>query len=129
MLTNQQVFDNALFGIRKQEYKQSVHSDGHSKCLYRGPGGRRCGVGHSIPDEVFYQPGRPALDDRSATSILSLLENDQFVSDVFKGIDRDLLADLQSAHDSTLKRGPKAFEEKMAEIAGEHNLKYTPASL
>ena len=48
-LTNQEIFDKALFGIRAQNYQRSVYD---YSCRYRGENGTKCAVGHCIDDET-----------------------------------------------------------------------------
>ena len=133
MLTDQNVFDNALQGVRAQRYKQSWNTELHM-CCYRGPGGLKCGVGHSIPDDVY----RPFMDTLTAagTSIGLLLtrDNDDVapLKALFAGVDRNLLAALQGAHDRGLCAYPGArkgeeFEHEMLRVAKRFGLTYTPA--
>lgn len=63
-LTAQQVFDAALFGIRKQEYVKSYLVG--QGCAYRGQHGLKCGIGHAIPDACY----NPLFDNSNlSTSI------------------------------------------------------------
>jgi hypothetical protein len=40
------------FAVR-EVYKQGRASAGPNSCLYRGTGGRKCAIGHLIPDEEY----------------------------------------------------------------------------
>jgi hypothetical protein len=142
-MTLQEVFDNALFGIRQQGYKRSIASGG---CAYDSNAGH-CGIGHS-----FAKAGiNGGLIDRAMrdTSILVLLERPRFedeateedvraadaelykVAELFAGLDPVALATLQSIHDDELGDDPREharyFEAAMASFAKENDLTYTPA--
>jgi hypothetical protein len=51
-LTPQQVFDNALHGVIAQGAFSKL-DDAAQTCAYRGTGGMKCGIGHSIPDAIY----------------------------------------------------------------------------
>lgn len=137
-LTPQQVFDNALFGIRKQEYAPSRVSGGG--CAYQGAQGRMCGIGHSVPTEELRR-----LMDRVGTladgsPIEEVLRaarwvpNLHLVTVLFGQCDEAFLLQVQAAHDelNPHTRGvwvddPKHyFESAMRGIAASYNLTYTP---
>ena len=148
-ITNQQAFDAALFGIRKQGYTRSF-DDRINACMYRHPGDSsiRCAAGHIIPDDVY--------DPRAENSTIRQIWSDTLCEDaeldapprnlpitvwlrrqVAGGLDIMLLVDLQGAHDETLDasdttstypRGIDAFEADMERIARKHNLHYTERS-
>ena len=123
-LTNQEIFDKALFGIRGQGYKKSAKGE---TCLYRSMqidgSTLACAVGHCIPDDVA------ALWDESVgydTGINDVYRNhrEQFL-EFFSEDSLELLSKLQGAHDYYLPSA-KRFEENMSEIAESYNLIYTP---
>jgi hypothetical protein len=121
-INNQQAFDNALFGIRNQGYKQSLTSVKTScaSCAYRGEDGLKCGVGHSIPDELY----KVEMEGKHFSNLLS--EHPEFQT-FFENANWQLLSKIQWAHDNYLNfgYGPGDFEEEMKEIANEFNLNYT----
>jgi hypothetical protein len=121
-MNNQQVFDNALFGIRNQGYKQSVTPDGDS-CAYRGKGDLKCGVGHSIPDELY----KPAMECKTSGNLLS--EHPE-IQDLFRHVDRQLLSQIQWAHDKYLEQGFEncRYEAEMKCIADNYTLTYIEPS-
>lgn len=131
-LTPQQVFDAALFGIRKQEYVKSYL--GGRGCAYRGQHGLKCGIGHAIPDACY----NPLFDNiNSSTSIGALLDNSWKQFDVlrrlFGGVPVCVLKDIQAAHDSMLATYPseddkERWEQRMKDIAVAYGLTYTPVA-
>src|SRR5687767_5712675 len=52
-MDKQTIFNAMWTGLSGQGWKRSI-ADG--SCLYRGPGGLKCAVGHLIPD-ALYDPG------------------------------------------------------------------------
>lgn len=119
ILNNQQAFDNALFGIRLQDYKQSITQDGAS-CAYRGENNLKCGVGHSIPDELY----KSEMENKPSGCLLS--EHPE-IQDLFQNVDGQLLSKIQWAHDKYLESGFDnwRFEAEMQSIADTYNLHYT----
>lgn len=115
MLTPQQYFDNALFGIRKQGYKRSVSI---GRCRYRGAGGCKCGAGHSLPDDLY-------SSRMEGSTIRTLIRNNPEVKAHFRDVPGPLLTEVQQAHDDALAASAQYFEQQMAEIAAEHGLTYT----
>ena len=119
-LTPQQVFDNALFGIRGQGYKQSKRFIGGSEtCAYRGKNDTKCGIGHSLPDDLAEQAD--SLGESDISTVISEIDE---VSDLFVNCDAELLEMLQRAHDNATSA--ERFEREMANIARVYNLHYTP---
>ena len=139
----QEVFDNALFGIRQQGYRRSVNVNG---CAYVG-GELHCAIGHS-----FVKAGIDgALLDKVmvCTGVQSLLELRNFdvdatksqqqaakvelgkVGAIFQGLETQALSDLQSVHDDVLmdsEDSGRDFEVAMRSFAYENGLTYTPLS-
>lgn len=120
-LTLQEVFDNALFGIRKQNYEPSLKDGKESMCSYRGDGGSKCAIGHSIPNRVYHESieGMPIHD---------LLDSNSKIRDLFRGIFWKPLKDLQLIHDDLTisSRKKDHFEFNMEEFAIRYDLKFTP---
>ena len=50
MKTLQEIFDTAYLGLAKQGFEPSMKGD---TCMYRCADGRKCAVGHLIPDEQY----------------------------------------------------------------------------
>lgn len=118
-LTLQDVFNLGYIGVIRQG-KQSAGADGY--CLYRGPDGIKCAIGHCIPDEL-YTPN---------------LENIIPVSSTFWNICGGLfeldsidfgraLRDFQWCHDGYEERGHtqtflEYFQEQCKVFAHKHGL-------
>jgi hypothetical protein len=135
MLTHQQIFDQALNGIRAQGAlaQQSVHMG----CRYRlEKDGKTlaCGVGQLIPDNVY----DGAVENASAARLIDLAirgglsDNSKvnLLADmlVIAGIDvlnletARLLSRIQGAHDNS--DGILEFEERMQRVAASYDLEY-----
>lgn len=102
--TKQEIFDLAFNGLRAQGFRQSAEEGG---CLYRGPDGLKCAIGHCIADSDYR----------------SHFEGER--KDAFEaaGVSGPLFAfacELQRAHD--LSHGPKNMEHQLRGFAEEHNL-------
>lgn len=54
----QQAFNKAYLGLKAQGFERSHENEA---CLYRGPDGKKCAIGHVIPDEHY----RPEMEDGS----------------------------------------------------------------
>lgn len=116
-LTLQEVFNNALFGIREQGYVKCV--DSGNFCQYRTPSAptMACGLGHSMPDSVF--------ETRVITAgICTLVENFDWAVLLFGQLPISALSRLQNIHD--WMRDAEGFEDRMKTFCDAHNLIYTP---
>lgn len=114
MLTHQQLFDNAYIGVLKQG-GPSVSPSG--KCLYRH-GDRKCGVGHSLPDELY----KPEFDTDSETAISELIEEYPEVRNYFQHVDKNFLTELQDAHDHS-PRSDSGLHDPLFERCFKENMK------
>ena len=121
-LTNQQIFDKALFGIRNQGYKKSANGE---VCVYRSTqedgSTLACAVGHCIPDDVAHL--WDADDHDTSIGAIYHRYGKQF-SEFFSEESLPLLSELQAVHDTTTF--PEVFEDSMKVIALTHGLVYTP---
>ena len=127
-LTNQQLFDNALFGIRRQNYATSGKEDNGFTYLYRGPNGTKCGIGHSIPDELYCSE----MEETCVGSLIAGPDYHDSLAVLFSGVDSELASRVQDAHDSgvnmrtsTVKMDPGSFEARMEAVASRFGLTYT----
>lgn len=48
-MTPQEIFNKAVAGLASQKFQRSVSDNG--RCLYRGPNGLKCAIGHVVTDE------------------------------------------------------------------------------
>jgi hypothetical protein len=107
-LTDQEVFNNALFGLRLQG-KPCLQG---TSCMYRHYK-MRCAVGFSIDDKHY----DTSFEDSGADDLVS--------RGVFPEDQQELLEAIQNAHDSTFKaQGKHDWECEMSTIAQAHALKY-----
>ena len=92
MITAQELFDNALHGVLKQGGQSFDKKKG---CVYRDPSGRRCGIGHSIPDAEYSSnfEGVPVIN------MWALCSSEQPVTRYISRHLRVLAQSLQRAHD------------------------------
>lgn len=67
-MTKQEVFDKVVRGLASQGYQTSMRG---GTCKYRGEGGRKCALGHLIPDALYVpcmdEPGPAGLAAFQAT--------------------------------------------------------------
>ncbi len=49
--TRQEIFNLAYTGLHGQGWRQSVNAEGG--CMYRGPVGLKCAIGHCIDDQDY----------------------------------------------------------------------------
>ncbi len=130
VLTAQQVYDKALFGIRQQDYEQSASAGG--TCAYRGEAGMKCAVGHCIDDETATKWDKGIRDEigckQFGIGVMFEYDKETYLK-FFQESDVELLRKLQGIHDCipiTDRGNGRSFEAKMQEIAEDFNLVYTP---
>lgn len=129
-LTMQEVFDNALFGLRKQGIR-AINEDG--QCLYRASNGNACSIGQSIPDSVDCTPLDASLNESPITSCLANNKPDappcfNQIKILFADCPPFFLSSIQTIHDSWLDGEGDFFERHMEKCAGKYGLSYTPVS-
>ena len=126
-MTVQEIFDKVLFALRKQGVAAGDWTGSHFTCSYKDSQGRRCAVGHLIPDEY-----------------ISLFVSNQPLICYSKGLIQKLgfeehlsfLRQLQALHDSYLpyvgapdrlgERSMHLWEIRMKALADNRGLIYTP---
>lgn len=110
----QALFDKALTGIRQQG---GFAVNGTLGCAYRTRDGRKCAVGHLIPDEIY----KPDMEGHGADVVW------ERVSPGATNKELCLVTKLQGAHDTSEFCGNMdSFESEMACIADSFGLTYTP---
>lgn len=121
-LTNQEIFDKALFGIRSQNYTLSMKTGG--TCAYRGKNGNKCAIGHCITDQHAASWDNLSTGDYPSSSIRDVfwLKKNEY-SLFFEDSQIDFLASLQDIHDLIIDKDD--FEKKMQNLASEYQLNYT----
>jgi len=111
-LTLQQVFDNALLGIRSQDYVK-CEDDG---CVYFGGNGLHCGIGWSIPVSIY----SPSIEGHGIDLVLSMSTK---LKALFEGVESSHLVRLQGIHDGM--SNPTRFESRMRDFARKRKLLFT----
>lgn len=119
-MTNQEVYDIVLFGLRKQGRASvfttmTVHRRAGA-CAYRGTSGTKCAAGWLIPDEK-YSPSMEgvSVNDPAVFAATGLLLGQ-----------RGLLLRLQCVHDAELTQSLDHWERAMQVTAKSYGLTYTP---
>jgi hypothetical protein len=110
MRTRQEIFDIAWNGAKGQNFKRSVFENDPDTCAYRGAHGRKCHIGHLIPDDR-YEPRFEVLGCRVHT----ILHAAGISQD-----DADFARSLQIGHDEAKTAG--GVERNLRAFAREHDL-------
>lgn len=106
-MTLQEVFDNAWRGVLGQ---REASAGNNGTCKYRMFSGRRCGIGWSIPDDLYHQ-------DMETKPVDMLIERWDELP--FAHLDVDGLDLIQRAHDEA------AWDQVAEEIRhGQHFRRY-----
>ena len=121
MFTQQELFDRALFGVRKQKYRISARG---CCCKYRGLNSDKCNIGHCIDDDALAQ-------DMDNTGSIATIMRDSLcpklkarVQEAIGDHPLQFLSDLQRVHDEA--QDADIYERGMVTFAKTYNLKYTP---
>lgn len=118
-MTRQEAFNTAYFGV----IAQGCASIANEHCLYRGPNGTKCGIGHLLTDEEA-----KSLDvDTRNNSVDFLLMHGRLPAR-FSPADKDFYSGLQSAHDRASVGNPSGslfvlnFQSRMGRLAKAYGL-------
>lgn len=129
-LTAQEIFTYVLLFLRKQGVA-SITSD-EATCAYRGENGSMCAVGCLISDDEY----TPYFEGNTINALLDYGDLTSATASRL-GPHALLLAELQQAHDNYMPWvdrpvlplakhfEPGTWEQKMKQLAEEHNLEYT----
>src|SRR5579862_8760887 len=119
--TAQEIFDAVAKHLARQGHR-CVNERG--SCVYRGPLGDACAVGHLIPDEEYDS----TIEDRT---VFSIAEDMAFDWMERLKPNRNLLADLQDAHDApmieihgSVSANPTPIVERLRQTADRHGLSF-----
>lgn len=123
----QALFDRAVKGLASQGFEPSFLPGGDT-CAYRGEDGKRCAVGHLMPDEAY----RPEMEGRN---IRDLVEDMGFdltrlagappaLGEAEQGELADFLLFLQGCHDAAYR--PGTMRNELRDFAEEHGLTLPP---
>jgi len=118
MKTLQQIFDQAYNGILAQGGQSS---DTVGRCMYRGPGGRKCAVGHLLPDALYHRSMEGQAVDYSTRVLGSALL--QAGIDMEDRPTKNLVIRMQAIHDDIYGGNfLEEFKSSMRALAIENNL-------
>ncbi len=109
----QQVYDACYTGLALQGFTQSVDEDGD--CMYRGEQSKKCGIGHTVPDELCNFPY-----GANGCSIASMLSDNTQWFELFGNIEPAALGALQECHD--MNPNPEDMKAALAKYAECMNL-------
>lgn len=109
-MTKQEAFNIVCEKLAEQKYKSSDEGS----CLYRGPEGRKCGVGWLIPDDEY----RIDFDNSTFFNIDTVIKASPTLSSIPDGY--SFLGDIQEAHDDSY--GLAEVQEYFRYLAKEHGL-------
>ena len=121
-MTEQEIFDTAVGKVLAQGGPSyEVVGDG-LQCRYRGPSGRKCLVGHLIPDEAY----RPHMEGYTAglalaaalphAAVVPLVEHEDFLLDLQRVHDQCAL-DRRNMRAATDIEFWRSFKERAADFA------------
>lgn len=137
--THQELYDNAVNGIRRQGYRRCMVG---SSCSYRD-GDFACAVGWSIPDAVIEEIRNHSHHSAEAPLIYSsigvLTQSLQSVADLIPAESVPMVRELQHLHDDYLDPHHEEwegreeidvarFETMLRQVAENYGLIYTPPS-
>lgn len=109
-VTRLEVFDFVMNKMEKQG-KASISADGN--CMYRGPDGCRCGIGHIITNDELKLLNKlvdGSIDDVNIRDFYRVMDkNNYVVSSDTKFEDGWFLEAIQSAHDYAAGYSPDRF--------------------
>jgi hypothetical protein len=126
-LTEQEIFDNAIQGIRKQGYRRCVTGEFKNTCVYINPNDDscRCAIGHSLEKEECI-----ALDAGSDDGPITVEEMREYGFDPpwGKRLDAFAAAVQDSCHDCFAEDDtPEDMEGEWKTFADHYpNVTYTP---
>lgn len=105
-MTEQEIFSMAYIGLAKQGFERSFNDDTRY-CLYRDPAGRKCAIGHCIPDEIYDEE----FENMSLGDLTKQIPG-------LSGSDIRFLEDLRSCHDKSY--GPASMKKNLHVFAEEN---------
>ena len=114
----QEILEGTIRHLESQG-RRSVNSN--HQCLYRGPNGTKCAVGHWIPDEAY-------SSDMEGTDVNGLINMEGVDENLklFLKTNYDLLWELQNFHDSSLPSTwkPSTVRKRASNFIKDHNESY-----
>jgi hypothetical protein len=128
-LTSQEIFDAVVEGLHAQgrasvkaRFDEDEEDENMRACSYRGDNGLKCAVGMLIPDDMYQD--RMEGDPGSGENVDGLIRAKLLPWALVPH--RDLLNDLQLAHDNYLYYNQGVFDRwlwnKLCEVATKYSL-------
>lgn len=120
-MNNQEAFDKVCDHLMQM----IVPSKEDGLCVYRGENGLKCAIGTLIPDELYF----PSLESYGSVNDLmnTTAKELEPIQKLFKGLNLNLLIDLQIIHDSSISWTKKGLSKeaifKLKETAQRYELK------
>lgn len=113
-MTRQEAFDKVWAGLKTQGFRRSDdRSFSRPVCLYRGPDGLKCAIGHLITDDEAECMGSLSISDSHARFLFR--DGASLV-----GLDFEFCTLLQAVHDTG--SDPHRMKAGLQEFAGLHRL-------
>lgn len=119
-MNKQEIFDKVYKAILAQGQKSlRTFPDRDPSCAYRDPQGRKCAIGHLIPDELYQKE----MEDMTIYGVLQEFPELKEFLDVQCDEDRKFLFLLQYCHDRPSDENfIEDFKEGMTTLATKHGL-------
>ncbi len=116
--------------VAKKLLKQGQVSKEHAQCVYRGPNGLKCAIGHLIPDNMYSielegkSLSKEFMDrENLPIKVLTRIAGTKNSKDLDSRL--DFLAELQTAHDEVSFTAPyfsHNFIMNMKQVAAKYHL-------
>lgn len=91
-MTDFEAFDKVSKHLLSQKEKSIQETIVGFRCAYRGDNGLKCAIGCLIPDELYHE-------DMESITVIDLVKGFPEIGELFRGVDINLLFELQSTHD------------------------------
>ncbi len=132
-MDRQAIFTKAYLGLKAQNFERSMAAFAGSrfpaKCAYRGDGGKKCALGHCIPDEQY----KPYFEGLGVAEPTRYESRDPYLADKIRkskeigailGVETEsdsyFLGELQSIHDNSSESSP--MKENLEAFAARNGL-------
>lgn len=109
----QELFDRSVKGLINQKFVRSADGSGH--CMYRGPNGTKCAIGHLIEDSEYVKE----MEGKSFYALIIRYGDSIKAMENLSDNEKYLLYDLQTVHDCFV---PLDWMGEWGRIAPRYNL-------
>lgn len=114
----QKMFDKAVAGLATQNFVQSivVQLSGINSCVFRGPKGRKCAIGHCLEDdeieyETYNNNEYTKFESNTGTCMVAAKKYDVTLTEI---------DNLQTCHDAS--KTPERMKKTLVLFAATNNL-------